>query len=435
MRVQICDAIFLNEAESCPETFGLPHRRLLISAEHPTLPEDPNEVTSHAKLESHCLYSANWFGCGWFGGDSEEMAKTLWKLEPHTVGKHLVLRAYLNAWLPIISSASSRIVIIDGFAGPGEYNGGEEGSPQIALRALVDHSATIKAEVVYWFIESDADRATHLEKVLDGWRPKLPSNAKVKVVTGTFDDTMKGVFDHLDEKKSVLAPAFVMVDPFGVSSTPMSVIRKLLKHPRCEIYFSLMYEWINRFKQTPEFEKPLDELFGCPDWRDLTGIEDPNARRVAFYQLYETKLREAGAEHVVHFDIFDGNRLKYSIFFASQHDLGADRMKAAIWKAAPQGDFAFRGSQTPQLNLVVSPSFEPLMQQLREEFGDDQWHPISNVERFVRSDKTDYHVGQLKTKTLKPMETAGLVVVDPTTRKRAGTFPDGCKLKFSGPAN
>lgn len=362
------------------------------------------------------------------------MASILWKLDPHTVGKHLVLRAYLNAWLPIMSAAGSRVVFIDGFSGPGEYDGGEEGSPQIALRALVDHSAAIKAEVVYWFIENEKSRAEHLEKIVDHWRPKLPISTKVKVVRGLFDETMHGVLASLDETKSKLAPAFVMVDPFGVSGTPMSVVRKLLSHPRCEVYFSLMYESINRFKTTPEFEKHLDDLYGCSDWKELVAIEDPEERRACLYQLYETQLRDAGASQVIHFDIFDGNRLKYSIFFASQHEVGADRMKAAIWKAAPQGDFEFHGSQTPQLELVVEPSFEPLMQQLLDEFCDDKWHSISEVISFVRSDMTDYHSGQLKTKTLKPMEACGKVTVDPATRKRAGTYPDGCRLKFLVPS-
>jgi three-Cys-motif partner protein len=359
--------------------------------------------------------------------------KTLWELDPHTLGKHLVLRAYLDAWLAIMSSANTRVLFIDGFAGPGEYSAGEEGSPQIALRALVDHSAEITAEVVYWFIEKDPARAKHLEKVVDEWRPKLPASTKVQVVAGSFDETMQGIFDYLDEKKSKLAPALVMVDPFGVSGTPMSVVRRLLKNAKCEIYFSLMYEWINRFKAAPEFEKHLDDLFGCQDWRDLAKIEDAEERRKALYDLYEDQLRDAGAKHVIHFDIFDGNRLKYSIFFASGHELGSDRMKQAIWKIAPDGDFAFRGSRTPQLELVTSPNFEPLKDQLTAEFGDGEWHSISEITRFVQSDETDYHSGQVKTKTLKPMELAGRVEVDPATRQRAGTYPDGCRLKFLPP--
>jgi three-Cys-motif partner protein len=357
--------------------------------------------------------------------------ETLWKLEPHTLGKHLVLRAYLDAWLPILTSANSRVLFIDGFAGPGEYVGGEEGSPQIAIRALVDHPAGINAEVVYYFIEREEDRAKHLQQVVDEWKDKVPASTKLNVVTGSFDGTMKKIFDYLDEQKSKLAPAFVMIDPFGVSGTPMSVVRRLLQNPRCEIYFSLMYEYLNRFKGTAEFEPHLDELFGCRDWRDLIEIEDQEKRRTALYALYERQLRDAGAKQVIHFDIFDGGRLKYSIFFASQHEVGSDRMKAAIWKVAPEGDFAFCGSRTPELALVASPDFRPLKEQLRANFGDGEWHDISEIISFVKSDASDYHSGQLKQKTLKPMEIAGQVEADPATRRNKRTYPDGCRLKFS----
>ena len=133
--------------------------------------------------------------------------ETLWDVEPHTLGKHLVLRAYLDAWLPIMSFANSRVLFIDGFAGPGEYAGGE-GVAQIAIRALANHSAKINAEVVYYFIEKDPDRAKHLKTVVDSWEKKAPKT-KMNVVTGTFDETMKGIFDYLDEKKSKLAPALL----------------------------------------------------------------------------------------------------------------------------------------------------------------------------------------------------------------------------------
>jgi len=60
---------------------------------------------------------------------------TIWPIEPHTSAKHQILRKYLDAWLPILGRHNSRIVYIDGFAGPGEYSGGEPGSPIIALEA------------------------------------------------------------------------------------------------------------------------------------------------------------------------------------------------------------------------------------------------------------------------------------------------------------
>src|SRR5207249_9084384 len=89
--------------------------------------------------------------------------KTLWPLEPHTRGKHLVLKSYLDAWLPILGTWNGRILFIDGFAGPGQYEGGEDGSPLIALDALKNHAAkaNITAEVVFVFIEKDKRRAAH----------------------------------------------------------------------------------------------------------------------------------------------------------------------------------------------------------------------------------------------------------------------------------
>src|SRR5262245_51017356 len=70
--------------------------------------------------------------------------KTLWPLDPHTRCKHLVLKSYLDAWLPILGTWNGRILFIDGFAGPGEYEGGEPGSPMIALNALKNHVAQSK---------------------------------------------------------------------------------------------------------------------------------------------------------------------------------------------------------------------------------------------------------------------------------------------------
>ena len=64
-------------------------------------------------------------------------------------------------------------------------------------------------------------------------------------------------FDAIDR----LAPAFVMVDPFGVAGTPMEVFNRLFQNPKCEVYVSFMYEAINRFRGRPEFESHLAFLF------------------------------------------------------------------------------------------------------------------------------------------------------------------------------
>jgi three-Cys-motif partner protein len=357
---------------------------------------------------------------------------TLWKREPHTEGKHLVLRAYLDAWFPIMGRWNGRILFIDGFAGPGQYEGGEDGSPIIALRSLIEHHAktAIRAEVGFIFIEQRADRAAHLRALVDDLQPDLPPMVRVAVIQGSFDRSLAQSLDALDEQRKKLAPALVMIDPFGVSGTPMEVVARILENPRCEVYVSFMYESMNRFITTPEFADNLDELFGTAEWRKAVDLEGEE-RRHYLYSLYANQLRAAGAKHVLHFDLYQGNRLVYGIFFGTQHETGCDRMKQAIWKVAPGGSYEFRGSKSDQLVLGVDqPNYQPLRNQLMEEFGARGWVGIAEVLRFVASDATEYHTGQVKRPVLKPLEGDGRVVVDESSRKRKGFYPDGCRLRF-----
>ncbi len=74
---------------------------------------------------------------------SEKIGVT-WSIPPHTRAKHEILRYYLGAWFPILATIQHRLLYIDGFAGPGEYEGGEDGSPIIALKVAKDHKLSFK---------------------------------------------------------------------------------------------------------------------------------------------------------------------------------------------------------------------------------------------------------------------------------------------------
>src|SRR6266540_7518498 len=63
-----------------------------------------------------------------------------WDYRIHTRAKHGILSRYIKAWLAILSYDARRsgrpahLTIVDGFAGRGRYNEGEEGSPVIFRR-------------------------------------------------------------------------------------------------------------------------------------------------------------------------------------------------------------------------------------------------------------------------------------------------------------
>jgi three-Cys-motif partner protein len=85
------------------------------------------------------------------------LTETVWPLEPHTRAKHEILRRYLEAWSAILSLGGfPTIAYVDGFAGPGAYDNGEDGSPIIALKSALTHQMRIKAE----HVPTDSGRST-----------------------------------------------------------------------------------------------------------------------------------------------------------------------------------------------------------------------------------------------------------------------------------
>lgn len=357
---------------------------------------------------------------------------TLWPREPHTEGKHLVLKEYLNAWFPILGGTQGRIVFIDGFAGPGEYAGGEPGSPVVAMDAFTNHDAAhrITAKVFLAFIEKEPDRAEHLRSLVDKWRPKFPSNMRAVVIDKEFDPTMSELLDGLKKDRKRLAPAFVMIDPFGVKDFSMDVIQGILSNPRCEVYVTIMWSRMRRFGCTPEFEPYMDDIFGH-EWKVVKDLSSDNGRR-KLYRMYKQRLKEAGARYVLIFDLHKDKRIEYSIFFATQDLTGCDKMKQAIWKISPFGEFSFRGQTAKQPVLVGldTPDYNPLRRSLMDQFKGDGWTRVQDVLDFVKSDKTVYHSSQVKKPVLRPMEDEELLQVKPGSRENRRTYPDGCLIRF-----
>jgi len=95
------------------------------------------------------------------------------KMTPHTAAKHSILRCYLDCWFPILGHAGS-VAYVDGFAGPGRYPTGEEGSPIIALNAARDKIEHLKSGAQFWFVENDPDAATTLQGEIGRIRANLP---------------------------------------------------------------------------------------------------------------------------------------------------------------------------------------------------------------------------------------------------------------------
>lgn len=318
------------------------------------------------------------------------ITSTIWELEPHTRAKHVILRKYLNAWLPKLTRWNGRVIICDGFAGPGAYKNGEDGSPVIAIKAYLEHSyqSKIKAQVVYWFIEIDKRRCEALEQIVMPYRGQVPDSVTIKVRNTDCDTALSTILDYFDENARPVPPTFAFIDPFGIKGVTLSTLSRLMAHKSCEVFVTFMMTSVQRFLETKELQKHCDGFFGSSDWRNalpMSGVERENYLRA----LYQRRLHDpdgVGAKYVRFFTMKDESNVTiYDLFFATNSPKGIDAMKAAMWNVDKGGTYTFSDATDPRQSVLFSsePDWDQLIGILAKRFaGTMQTWPT--VEEAIR---------------------------------------------------
>jgi len=361
---------------------------------------------------------------------------TIWEIEPHTEAKHAILRKYLDAWLPIITRWNGRVLYIDGFAGPGEYVGGKDGSPIIAIKAVLEHHANISSEIIMKFIESDQNRCDFLKNKINNIQ--IPTNIKVECICKRFDEVLSQIFNFLDEQKARLAPPFVFIDPFGFTGIPLNLIKRIMENGKCEILITFMYEEINRFAGDDRLANSLNETFGTDTWRQVDNERDPQKRASFLHNIYKDQLvHEAGIKFVQSFKMINkANKIDYFIFFGTNNTVGLKKMKEAMWNVDESGAFHFSdATYNPMQSILFEtmPNFSDLKKIILEHFS-GRVISVQELENFIIT-QTPYRETHYKRQILAPMEKAEPPEIEVTSlapHRRKGTYPNDCIVKFVG---
>ncbi len=357
-------------------------------------------------------------------------SKITWELDPHTQAKHTILRKYLDAWLPIMTSVSGEVLYIDGFAGPGEYKGGEDGSPIIALKAVLEHHATMKAKFIFRFIEAKKNRFNHLQQKIG--EMELPNNLEYKCIPGKFDETMSEILNYLDEQN---IPTFAFIDPSGYSHTPFEVIKRIMSHDKYEILITFMYEEINRFVDHPDPREAeyRNRLYGTDRWQEARKIKNPQDRKQFLHNLYKEQLEnEARVKYVRSFEMINkGNRTDYYLFFGTNNKTGLKKMKEAMWRVDPLGAFQFSDATANPNQLLLfelKPNFSLLKKMILDKFRGQEVF-VEDIDDFVLVHTPFIN---FKRTVLEPMEKASSpeIKVVHSSRKKKYSYPNGTKIRF-----
>lgn len=356
--------------------------------------------------------------------------ETIWELDPHTKAKHEILRRYLKAWFPILSSWNNRIVYIDGFSGPGRYKHNEPGSPLIALDTAANHRRKMNGELIFWFIDERADRIENLNEELKS--VSIPSHFKVDVECGLFHEKLGWVLDCMEANKTNLAPTFAFIDPFGFSGIPFNLIERLLKQDRSEIFITFMVDAINRFLEHPK-DKVVEHIVEAFGTNEAIRIAETSGDRIQMLRtLYQQQLNRL-AKFVRYFEMRDHqNRTQYYLFFATNNELGHLKMKEAMWGVDPDGEYRFSDATDPnQFVLFENNPTSALTKDICGHFRGRSM-PIQLVRKYIEND-TPY-LKKHMTPALKKAEEAGKIKIEPLKtdgkKRRARTYPDNALITF-----
>lgn len=307
----------------------------------------------------------------------------IWNLDPHTLAKHHILRRYLEAWAPILLQRgnSHGVLYIDGFAGPGEYKGGENGSPIIAMECILEHilKQNFNGRIVFRFIEERKDRAEHLERLVRKKYPNLPPEVHIKISSSEFNLSLGSILDKVKNDNKVLLPCFCFVDPFGWKDIDYDLLSRIMEHPKAELFITFMAGFLNRFRESEPHEESLSKLYSKGQLDQINDEKLTTAERQKlvlrfFVDNLKSHISKYTNEKVLEFSFSafnETNNLVYYLIHLTKSCSGFNAMKEAMFNVKKDGHYSFSDFD-----------FAPGQTSLMEYFKEKPWVQLAAEDVF-----------------------------------------------------
>lgn len=289
---------------------------------------------------------------------------TVWEFEEHTRIKLSILGKYLAAFGRVLLSKNPQINYFDGFAGPGEYDKGVPGSPIRALQTFKNSHREKQALCV--FIEAREDRYKNLVEKVEAYLRDNPTVRRPMIIHGEFEQVIGPELDRLARENKQLHPSLFFIDPFGFSGVRLTTIRKILGMPKCEVYFNLSYNSINRFIEVDKVEEHVMGLF--EDGAVLEALKKlkPGERRedVIRDHFVRALQERGGAKWVLPFRVNRDDRkaTAYYLLHCTNHPLGMRIMKEVMAGEGSAGEYAYLGPEDRSQLFLFKTAMEDLAQ-------------------------------------------------------------------------
>ncbi|MFJ9713448.1 three-Cys-motif partner protein TcmP [Streptomyces sp. NPDC101234] len=296
--------------------------------------------------------------------------EAVWDRDPHTAAKHDLLKRYLEAWAPILLSRKDVITYAEGFAGAGVYKQGEPGSPVIAYDVFADALHRYPKRMRVILMEEDPRRVRELEHQMALARSRHTDHIAKRLTVDIQEvDFHPALLQKLRSVGALGQPLFVLLDSFGGPDIPYSLLHELGHQRGTEVMVTFGPTFLTRFAKKDEGHRQRgDEAFGNQEWQAV--FQQPSSHKSTFLrERYRDTLRQAGFTHTLYFEMVDEGNRKLYLLFGTQHELGLEKMKDAMWKVDPSYGVRYRDPRDAKqqtLELELEPNTAPLRRILRD---------------------------------------------------------------------
>lgn len=282
-------------------------------------------------------------------------------IEPQSMAKHRVLEEYLRRYVPILTSGhpSSKLslVIVDGFAGGGEYTNPDDSSPYpgspFRLRKGVEKGieearvsreargikTPLEAWVRYYLVEKDPMAFNFLKGTFRRRGLESLIGKDTFLINATFEEFAPKLIEKLHQLSA--RPIFIL-DQYGYSDAPFPLIHRLLDvFPRGEVILTLATDWLlDHGRGDASQMRKLLRSAGLAEYLDpeeLAQQEMESTQWRAFAQkaLAEKAFKASGARFYTPFFFHSpqANRSYWLLHF-SNHPTARNAMAELHWSLA-----------------------------------------------------------------------------------------------------
>ena len=201
-------------------------------------------------------------------------------IEPHSIAKQKVYTQYIEQYIRTLNSnpliPNAKIVIVDAFAGGGEYlttdGSRHNGSPIKVIESVkkVEKEINLKRrneftiQQKYFFLEKKKSNFKYLKHHLTELEYDKFFDKEIVLQQGKFEDNYKNIINQIHKEFSANVRAIFILDQYGYTDVPFSVIRNIFDLlPKAEIILTMAVDNLINYICNPKEEVAKHpDLFG-----------------------------------------------------------------------------------------------------------------------------------------------------------------------------